>query len=856
MIQKKQFLLLAALLLFAASPKAQENYTLWGSSHPSPTVDCGDYQWPLVQAPCPEVQIKQKHDHTPKRQYRLGERPWSNNPNDVGWDTVVDCEHQSLTLSCMPYIPVQYFNGYYAVDPIPYNPPDTTFCLGTRMGIGTDDVFASSHTTLDYSFFFFGLEKTAFRIGANGLVTFCSPSAYNSESSSDYCPYSFRASTNQLPWNATNGRTPNTSQYFNRMHDAIYGVYEDTDPAYFTGSTNNRIDGIYYGVQDEYPCRKIICSWKEAPDFSNHSKKGTYQIVCYEGSNIIEVHIKKHECCPSTSDALIGIQNADGNPQTTGALGSPTMQVLNNAPAAFFPANRNGFTNEFNYEAWRFTPQGNTQKAYEWYRILDSYDSITHEHDTVHLRNFNTDPTAADDTNGYFFPMGHISSCPNLTRAVVQPTTISRYVFHLKFRDANNNWYNLYDTIVIGVDDTALVTVRALDSVSDCRRLNVCAGSAANLMLEYPSIQVADTSNFSVIRRSNGQNIELPVDQCLDLGLVSEGPRNTTQPITLRANLPSTGLIPNKIDSVYVQASLHFSSHCSNFDTMLVCFYPNFVIDVDTGICQGQALHWDANGQSYNTSVHATVTLQSTPGCDSTVNLNLTVYDKSYNIDHVEDCKPYTWINGQTYYESNGATASIDTVQSVNRWGCDSTVQLEFTYLPVTAQIQTDRDFFDFDHLDAVLTDVSLNNDTRTWVLPGGTTLSGPVAYYTIPAEYDEADIWLLARSPYGCVDSTHIVIPMRKESFWVPNIFTPESASGNNTFGSISTRTLTQEMHIYNRNGQLVFHCETPDCQWDGRDASGNLCPQGTYTYLIRYTNEFLPKVVHVLRGTVTLIR
>ena len=124
------------------------------------------------------------------------------------------------------------------------------------------------------------------------------------------------------------------------------------------------------------------------------------------------------------------------------------------------------------------------------------------------------------------------------------------------------------------------------------------------------------------------------------------------------------------------------------------------------------------------------------------------------------------------------------------------------------------------------------------------------------PAEYDEANIWLLARSPYGCVDSTNIIIPMRKESFWVPNIFTPGSANGNNTFGSISTRTLTQEMYIYNRNGQMVFHCDTPDCQWDGRDPNGNPCPQGTYTYLIRYTNEFLPKVVKVLKGTVTLIR
>jgi gliding motility-associated-like protein len=274
------------------------------------------------------------------------------------------------------------------------------------------------------------------------------------------------------------------------------------------------------------------------------------------------------------------------------------------------------------------------------------------------------------------------------------------------------------------------------------------------------------------------------------------------------------------------------------------------------GICQGERYTWSANGQVYTTSTQATVNLTSTPGCDSTVHLDLTVMNTSYTVDHIYDCKPYTWINGQTYYTSNTATAILDTVLLQNMWGCDSVVQLDLSIQPVTANIKASRDFFDFDNLDVVLNDISTGSDSRVWQMPNGLTYTSATAFYTMPADLDEADIWLLAASPYGCVDSTHIVIPLRKESFWVPNIFTPESASGNNTFGSISTRTLTQEMHIYNRNGQLVFHCEEPDCQWDGRDPSGNLCPQGTYTYLIRYTNEFLPKVVHVLRGTVTLIR
>lgn len=875
----KNIIMAVMLMAATATATAQQNYSTWGSSHPSPETNCGEYQWPEVSSPCPEVQIKQKHDHTPQPQYRRGVRPWSNNPLDKGWDTVVDCNNRQLILSCMPYIPVQYFNGYYAVDEIPFDPADTSFYLNYvpngnnpnrwKVPINNDDDYNDTYTNLGFNFFFFGNLRTSFCVGDNGIVTFMPQSLTGISSSSNYCPFSIPQNAT-LPWNTTNNHTPSGSEYFNRMHEAIYGVYEDT----YTGSSGSYMSGnqgIYYGVIDEEPCLKGIATWNEIPIYNNSSVRETFQMVCYQGSNIIEVHVKHRYGGTSTSygQGFIGIQNADGLPQTAGPIGSSTMNVIPNAPAAFWPENppsipsRNCFTDQVHFKSYRFTPQGSTQKQYEWFRILDTRHNDTLPNgnvvsvfDTVHLRNVITDPSAADDTNGFFYPMVESSSCPTLTRASVSPTCISRYVFHLKFQDATNYWYDLYDTIVIGVDTSNILTIRANDSTADARVLNICAGTTASLSLEYPVSQVADTTIYRVFRHSGGEDIELPLEECTNIGDLNEGSSNYSQSVSLLSNLPTTGLQPNKIDSVYLQASINFTSGCQNYTTLLVNTFPNFVIDIDTGICQGESFLWSANNKIYTTSTHATEVLKSTPNCDSTVNLHLTVYDKSYTIDRINDCKPYTWINDTTYYASNNATALSDTILLHNRFGCDSVVQLEFTLSPVIAHIQSDRDFFDFDHLEVTLTDVSENNDSRTWIFPGGFTTTGPVAYYTIPAEYDEADIWLKARSPYGCVDSTHIVIPMRKESFWVPNIFTPESAHGNNTFGSISTRTLTEEMHIYNRFGQLVFHCDTPDCQWDGRDANGNLCPQGTYTYIIRYTNEYLPKVVHVLRGTVTLIR
>ena len=825
--------------------------------------DCEAYHWPQYIAPCPEVQIMQKHNHTPKPQYR-----------HYGWDTVIDCNNRregGIILSCMPYIPVQFFNGTYTVEQIAYNPPDTSFSLGTRMPIGTDDVFAGNHTAIPYPFYFFGIQKTSFRIGANGLITFCSPAAYAADgtSSANGCPYSLRNNStqqNQLPWNNTAGhQTPTYSgDCFNRMHDAIYGVYEDTDPAYFVGSESNRVDGIFYGIQDEYPCRKIICSWKNAPDFSSHANKGTYQIVCYEGSNIIEIHVKRRSCCPTTSDALIGIQNATGQPQVPAPAesGAPNEFVVNGSPAAFWPDGYNVFTNVLDTIAFRFTPQGVTNRTSRWYRIFDD------GRDSVVLSKYDSDhPEAVNDTNGYYYDLEHNSSCPNLTKAVVNPSVPSKYVYQLIFRNANGDRYFLQDTIFVGIDTLNTLTLTKNDSEGDPHVYNICQGSIAATSLSMTSIQDTQAVQWYMYREQNGEMVEMASPRSL-LRFGNMTTRDTVKvlPVTLNtAALPSSST-RNKIDSVWIRSSVEFSSGCENYDQLLIRIYPNFDTVIKDGICDGETYTWEPSdnfGHSYSHSyTKATnpdstfVTLTSTPGCDSTVHLLLEISAVSHTIDHIQDCKPIVWLNGQTYSQTNTATTAIDTVVLKNRYQCDSVVQLDFTLYPLTARLRSDVEQFTFDNLDAVLTDISTNGNDRVWKLPSAPDQTSVTAYYSIPVELDGAEILLIESSEYGCVDTASIYIPFNKENFWMPNVFTPDNPNGNNRFGSVSRKTLYQEMLIYNRRGELVFRCNEPDCSWDGRDLNGNPCVQDAYVYIIRYTNEFEPNNTKVIKGTVTLLR
>ena len=374
-------------------------------------------------------------------------------PDTIVWNTQ---DFPVILTSTPNNIPVEYFNGTYTVEQIPYNPPDPTFYLNypgydtptkKKLAISNDDNWAPSYINIDFPFYFFGIRKTKFLLGDNGIVTFATPSGYNGGGG---CPY---ATTTPLPWPTSVPSQGGWQPIPDLMRDAIYGVYEDT----YTGSNGAYMhgnQGIYYGVIDSPPCRKIIGSWNQIPVFNDSTKRESFQIVCYEGSNIIEIHVKRRNCCPSTNynSGLIGIQNATGQPQQPSSDDdAPNSGVISGSPAAFFPTgyydadsnfvsfNGGMFTTiSMDSVAFRFTPQGNTNFTYYWERIFDD------GRDPIILSLYDG-PGAPSDTNGYYTPMDETNL--NLTSAhIYLPGT---YVFIFRFKNANGDWYTLSDTVTI-----------------------------------------------------------------------------------------------------------------------------------------------------------------------------------------------------------------------------------------------------------------------------------------------------------------------------------------------------------------------------------------------------------------------
>ena len=84
------------------------------------------------------------------------------------------------------------------------------------------------------------------------------------------------------------------------------------------------------------------------------------------------------------------------------------------------------------------------------------------------------------------------------------------------------------------------------------------------------------------------------------------------------------------------------------------------------------------DGNTYtNSNNTATHTLSNAFGCDSVVTLNLTINSSSSSIDVVSQCGAYTWIDGIEYTESNNVATFVTT----NAAGCDSTITLDLTIL-------------------------------------------------------------------------------------------------------------------------------------------------------------------------------
>ena len=203
---------------------------------------------------------------------------------------------------------------------------------------------------------------------------------------------------------------------------------------------------------------------------------------------------------------------------------------------------------------------------------------------------------------------------------------------------------------------------------------------------------------------------------------------------------------------------------------------------------------WE-DGVTYTESTQTpTVTYTNAEGCDSIVTLHLTILNSSYRVDTVISCLPYTWIDGNTYTE----TTYEPTLVYENAVGCDSIVNLHLIILQADTYIDT-----------------IVACDSYTW-LDGNTyteSISGPTAYFTDVIGCENATVVLnLTILPSS---SSEIYVDTCDSYTWINGVTYTESTNEatmvyTNAVGCDSVVTLHLTMHHSVQTVEEITACDS----------------------------------------------
>lgn len=154
---------------------------------------------------------------------------------------------------------------------------------GTQVSLSDDS--QTGALPIGFSFCFFGVDYTQFYIGSNGWIAFT--------------PQSTSYTSATIP-----------STLANVPKNCIMAPWQDWHP----GVGSNVGNYIRYQTLGTAPNRKLVVSWNQIPFFSCTTVLGTFQIVIYETTNIIETHITNKPACLTWAGgtATHGVHNAAG----------------------------------------------------------------------------------------------------------------------------------------------------------------------------------------------------------------------------------------------------------------------------------------------------------------------------------------------------------------------------------------------------------------------------------------------------------------------------------------------------------------------------------------------------------------
>lgn len=772
----------------------------------------------------------------------------------IGPDLSLPCGQNSTTLTadfsnCPPGGPGPLATTSYNLTNIPFAPVAVG---GTNVSL-TDDV-VSGVLPIGFSFCFFGNTYTQFYIGSNGWISFSA-----GQSASWSC------ANNPIP--TTNGCVPK---------NCIMGPYADWNPG---------VGGqIRYQTLGTAPCRKLVVTWLNMPMFSC-GVAGTFQIIIYESTNIIENHITlKNNCVSWNNNAAIqGIHNLAG----TIAVSVPGR-------------NATGWSTANN--SYRWTPSGApVAPVYTWYQVGNPVPIGTGL--TINVTppaggaQYTCHPEYGACYQGYTQCMGFsgangpdtilvIPGPPNIFPTIPGPydfcpaTTITVGADQLY---AQYLWSD-------GTTGPTMTTGTAGPISVDVVDINGCTGTATAVLNMWPnpvlnvvpvdpaicpggSVQMTASGAQSYVW-SPGNSLDNPNNNVV----------NATPTVTTTYSIVGTD-VNGCVDSIFntvtvltpptVTASALDPGVCPTFYTTV-----NAVGAVNY-VWTPSATMSTPNAASSDVLPITTTTYQvigtDANGCSDTDAVTVLVYDlpnANFSAPVIDGCSPvtvnladnsnissgtitnYIWnVEGQgvsntpntTYTFVNPGAYDVQLIV-VSDNGCMDTMSIAdyinvysipvagFFATPNPAELNSVIDFTNTSSLDAV-------NFLYDFAGEGSSTAPSPTFQFSYA---DTFNVTLYVSTIHGCSDTTSgIIIVNDVSEIWIPNGFTPGNLDGLNDFWfpigrNLDKGNVTIEVEVFDRWGVSVFYSNTSDKPWTGKLGNTQAdCPQDVYVYKIYFKNE-----------------
>jgi gliding motility-associated-like protein len=684
----------------------------------------------------------------------------------------------------------------YSVSNITYNNQTNT---GTQLTM-TDDS-QQGPFNIGFNFCFFGTTYNQFYVGSNGWISFSSgqPTTFASVG---------------IPSTLTT--TPK---------NCIMGPWQDWHPG---------LGGqIRYQLSGTAPCRKLTVSWIGVPMYSCTTLQGTFHIVIYESTNIIENFIQEKPNCltwPITNpgSSVQGLHNLAGNFAVT-------------VPG------RNGTVWTTTNDAYRYTPSGpSVLPVLTWYQVGNP-----------------------------------ISIGVGSTITITPSPGGAQYTCHLEYPSCNAGW-NTCNQISGGIGPDTILVIPGPPNLSlpiintvipTCN--GYCDGSI-NI------IPVNGNPPYTYNWLGSGLNTNTQTNLCSGVYnvLITD---NTGCDITSQIVLSEPDQL--SIDSINVNnvtCNLNDGEVYiyANGGTPQYNYTVNSLISNDTITYLSGGEYYitvfDINGCSVNDSVYVAY---PTP-----INISISAVDSTLcvpgSFNFINSSSPSNNIVTSTVNYGDGLSDIINSnsnfthtyntvgtwdvsVTTISDYGCvytnifDNIV--ETMALPVSQFMISPNPTTMFETT-VTAQDYSLNATSWYWNAPG--SLEGSSVMQEPTFEYPEGVIndyiiSLTVQNSLGCVDSSSIILHILTDVLvYIPNAFTPGDDEFNSSWrfylSGVDSYDFT--MNVYNRWGEVVWECHDINGYWDG-SYKGYYVPDGVYIWHATYkANNSTDK--EEINGTLTILR